>query len=47
MDDELLGQVADELIEAFEKKDKALLVEALRALILHFGDEDLEQGEST
>jgi len=40
--DELLSQVVDELMEAFEKKDKQLLMDALKALILHIQEEDKE-----
>lgn len=43
MDDELMGHVADELLEAFEKKDRELLMDALRALVLQIQDEDREQ----
>lgn len=45
MQDDLLEQVAHELMEAIEKKDKALLIEALRALVLHIQDEDQKQDE--
>ena len=44
-DTELMDHVVDELMEAFEKKDKGLLMEALRALILHIQDEDQKQDE--
>jgi hypothetical protein len=42
-DAELISHVADEFMEAIEKKDKSLLLDALRALVLHIQDEDQEQ----
>ena len=45
MDDQsmLLEHVAAEFMEAIEKKDKGLLVEALTALVLYIKDEDEKQ----
>lgn len=43
MNDELLDAVADELLQAIEKKDKKALCEALQALVLHISDLDAEQ----
>lgn len=43
MGDDLMDQVADELLTAFQTKDKKMLIEALRALILHIEDEDENQ----
>lgn len=46
MDDkELMQQVVSEFMEAFEKKDKALLLEALTALIHHIQDLDEQQDQ--
>lgn len=45
MDDDLMSQVCDELMQAFEKKDKSLLMEALKALIFHIQDEDQKQDQ--
>jgi hypothetical protein len=42
-DSQLMDQVCDEFMQAFEKKDKGLLMEALKALVLHIQDEDKEQ----
>lgn len=44
-DAQIMDMVVDELMEAFEKKDKALLMDALRALVLHIQDEDQEQDQ--
>lgn len=41
----LMEQVVDELMHAFETKDKGLLTDALRALVLMIQDEDQEQDE--
>lgn len=43
--DELMDQVCDELMKAFETKDKALLKEALTALVLDIMDQDKAQDE--
>lgn len=40
--DEMLDAVADELLQAIEKKDKKALCEALEALVLHITDSDQE-----
>jgi hypothetical protein len=37
---DLMDQVADEFLQAIEKKDKGLLRDALKALVLHINDED-------
>lgn len=42
-DSELLDSAAAEFLEAFEKKDKQMLLDALTALVLHICDEDQEQ----
>lgn len=42
-DSELMGHVFDELKWAFEKNDRALGMEALKALVLHIQDEDRKQ----
>jgi len=39
----MLDAVADELLQAIEKKDKKLLCDALTALVLHIKDQDEEQ----
>lgn len=44
-DQELMSHVVDELMQAFEKKDKGLLMDALKALVLYIQDEDKEQDE--
>lgn len=41
--DEILDAVADELLQAIEKKDKKMLLDALQALVLHIQDMDAEQ----
>lgn len=41
--DDLISMVADEMLEAIDKKDANLLVEAIKALIIHIQQEDLEQ----
>lgn len=38
--DQMLDQVAGELLDAIEKKDKHALMEALEALVLHISDKD-------
>lgn len=43
--DELIEHVAGELMEAFEKKDKSLMMDALSALVLYIQDEDEKQDE--
>lgn len=43
--EELLNEVASELMEAIEKKDKKLLIDALTALVLHIQDMDKQQDE--
>ena len=40
-----MDQVVDEFMEAFEKKDKHLLMEALTALVMHIQEMDEEQDE--
>lgn len=45
-DSGLLGHVIDELMSGLEKKDKALVIEALKAAILHIHDEDNEQDQT-
>lgn len=40
---ELMDQVASELLEGIEKKDKQMVRDALKALILHCMDEDEAQ----
>lgn len=45
MDYDLIDQVVDEFFKAFETKDKALLVEALTALVHHIQDLDALQDE--
>ena len=42
---ELMQAVAGEFMEAFEKKDKALLIEALRALVHYVQQQDEMQDE--
>ncbi len=44
-DQELMSHVVDELMQAFETKDKGLLMDALKALVLHIQDEDQEQDQ--
>lgn len=44
-EDVIMDHVVDEFMEAFEKKDKALLKDALKALVLSIMDEDKEQDE--
>lgn len=39
-DDGLIHQVVDEFMTAVERKDKSMMMEALRALILHIQHED-------
>ena len=41
--DKLIEMVADELLSAFERKNHAGFMEALRALVLMIQDEDREQ----
>lgn len=40
LDSDLMDQVADEFLQAIEKKDKALLRDALKALVLQIQDDD-------
>lgn len=44
-DKELLDQVAAEFMKAIETKDKAMMVDALTALVLNIQDQDKEQDE--
>ena len=44
-DTSMIEGVADELMKAFETKDKALMVDAMRALILHIQAEDEKQDQ--
>jgi hypothetical protein len=46
-DDILADECASELMEGIEKKDKKMVREALRALVLHICDQDesYEEGE--
>ena len=41
-DKDLLSQVADEFIQAIEKKDHGMMIDALKALIMHIQQEDQE-----
>lgn len=41
--DKLISMVAEEMLEAFEKKDRAGFMAALRAFVLMIQDEDEEQ----
>lgn len=41
----MLDMVADEFLTAIERKDKKLLCDALRALVMHVQDEDREQDQ--
>lgn len=41
--DEMMNQVAQELLEGIEKKDHKMVMDALTALVLHIQDEDKEQ----
>jgi len=43
--DDIMDHVADEFLQAIERKDKRLLREALSALVLHIQDEDKKQDE--
>lgn len=43
--DQMIEMVADELMDAVHKKDRAGLVHALRAMVLMIQDEDKEQDE--
>lgn len=43
--DELMDQVAAELLEGIEKKDKKMVMDALQALVLHIQDNDQEQDQ--
>lgn len=44
-DGDLMEHVCDELLQAFETKDKGLLLDALKALVLHIQDLDKIQDE--
>lgn len=44
-DMDMLSAVAQDMLSAFEKKDKALLKEALAALVEHIQEEDEEMDE--
>jgi hypothetical protein len=44
-ENDLLDFVASEFLEGIEKKDKSMVIDALRALVLHIQDEDSEQDE--
>lgn len=39
----LMDQVASELLEGIEKKDKKMVMDAIKALVLHIQDEDEKQ----
>jgi hypothetical protein len=41
--DEMMNQVAQELLEGIEKKDHKMVMDALTALVLHIQDQDQEQ----
>ncbi len=43
---DMLDAVAEDMIAALGKKDKALLKSALQALVEHIQDEDVEQDQS-
>lgn len=45
-DDQMLDAVADEFLQAIERKDKRALREALEALVLHIKDQDDKQDEA-
>jgi len=45
VDSDLIDMVTDEFFKAVETKDKALLKDALKALIMHIQDLDKEQDE--
>lgn len=45
MPDDLMDQVASELLEAIEKKNPKMLRDALTALVLHIQDEDKQQDQ--
>ncbi len=40
---EMLDAIVDDMLDAFQKKDKALLKGALEALVEHIQDKDQEQ----
>lgn len=42
-DQDLLSHVADEFLQAIEKKDHRMMIDALKALLLHIEQEDSEQ----
>lgn len=44
--DSMLDSVAQEMLQAIEKKDHKMLLEALTALVLHIQDADKEQDMS-
>lgn len=41
--EEMMNQVAHELLEGIEKKDAKMVMDALTALVLHIQDQDQEQ----
>lgn len=41
-DQELMGQVLDELFQAMDTKNKELFMEAMKAIVLNILDEDKE-----
>lgn len=41
--DEMMDQVAQELLEGIEKKDHKMVMDALTALVFHIQDADQEQ----
>lgn len=43
--DQMLDSVAQEMLQAIEKKDHKMLLEALTALVLHIKDQDEAQDE--
>lgn len=47
MENDLMDQVADELLQAIETKNKTMLRDALKALVLHIQDEDAEQDQES
>lgn len=44
-DSEMMGHVWDELVSAFEKKDRKLGMDALTALVLYIQDQDKKQDQ--
>ena len=45
MDDDLLSQVWDELLHAFETKNKTMGMDALTALVHYIQDQDQKQDQ--